>query len=419
MKLHVSFLLFLTWGLSAQSTELGAVSPDQWPRFRGPDGSGKVTTATLPASWATEDWTWQADLPGVGHSSPVVWNEKIYLTSADEESKIRHLFCHDLATGKLAWSRDFPGTIERHHKQNSSASSTVTADSHGIYWLWGTSQNVRLQALTHDGESRWSVDLGSYIGQHGFGGSPVVWENVVIVPLEQNTEGTIVGIDANTGKVRWKLPRDGAEKAAYSTPLVLADTGSGPCVICTSKAHGMYAIDPGTGAVLWENKCFPLRTVASPICAGNLLIGTCGSGGGGSNLLVAIKPPATKNASSEIIYEIPRSTAPYVPTPLFSKGRLYLWGDKGVVTCLHAASGEIIWKERVGGNFSVSPIQIGENILNVSSDGEMVTLVDDDEFEVTGRRELDEECRATPAVSNGFLLVRTKSKLLCMNITQD
>jgi outer membrane protein assembly factor BamB len=212
MKLHVFFLLFLTWGLSAQCAELGVVSPDQWPRFRGPGGTGKVTAETLPASWTTEDWTWQADLPGVGHSSPVVWNEKIYLTSADEESRIRHLFCHDLHTGKLVWSRDFPGAIERHHKQNSSASSTVTADSHGIYWLWGTSQNVRLEALTHDGESRWSVDLGSYIGQHGFGGSPVVWENVVIVPLEQNTEGTIVGIDASTGKVRWKLPRDGCRK---------------------------------------------------------------------------------------------------------------------------------------------------------------------------------------------------------------
>ena len=417
MKLHVFFLLFLTWGLSAQCAELGVVSPDQWPRFRGPGGTGKVTAETLPASWTTEDWTWQADLPGVGHSSPVVWNEKIYLTSADEESRIRHLFCHDLHTGKLVWSRDFPGAIERHHKQNSSASSTVTADSHGIYWLWGTSQNVRLEALTHDGESRWSVDLGSYIGQHGFGGSPVVWENVVIVPLEQNTEGTIVGIDASTGKVRWKLPRDGAEKAAYSTPLVLADTGSEPCVVCTSKAHGMYAIDPGTGAVLWENKCFPLRTVASPICAGNLLIGTCGSGGGGSNLLVAIKPPATKNATSEIIYEVPRSTAPYVPTPLFSKGRLYLWGDKGVVTCLHAASGEINWKERVGGNFSVSPIQIGENILNVSSDGEMVALADSEKFQVLGRRNLDEECRATPAVAQGILLVRTKSALFALNIS--
>ena len=417
MKLYVFFLLFFTWGLSAQCAELGVVSPDQWPRFRGPDGTGKVTAETLPASWTTEDWAWQADLPGVGHSSPVVWNEKIYLTSADEESKIRHLFCHDLHTGKLVWSRDFPGAIERHHKQNSSASSTVTADSRGIYWLWGTSQNVRLEAMTHDGVSRWSVDLGSYIGQHGFGGSPVVWENVVIVPLEQNTEGTIVGIDTSTGKVRWKLPRDGAEKAAYSTPLVLADTGSEPCVICTSKAHGMYAIDPGTGAVLWENKCFPLRTVASPICAGNLLIGTCGSGGGGSNLLVAIKPPATKNATSEIIYEVPRSTAPYVPTPLFSKGRLYLWGDKGVVTCLHAASGEIIWKERVGGNFSVSPIQIGENILNVSSDGEMVALADSEKFQVLGRRNLDQECRATPAVAQGIFLVRTKSALFALNIS--
>ena len=136
MKLHVFFLLFLSWGLSAQCAELGVVPPDQWPRFRGPDGTGKATTETLPASWTAEDWTWQADIPGVGHSSPVVWNEKIYLTSADEESKVRHLFCHDLHTGNRLWSHDFPGDIERHHKQNSSASSTVTADSRGIYWLW-------------------------------------------------------------------------------------------------------------------------------------------------------------------------------------------------------------------------------------------------------------------------------------------
>ena len=417
MKLHVFFLLFFTWGLSAQCAELGVVSPDQWPRFRGPDGTGKVTAETLPASWTTEDWAWQADLPGVGHSSPVVWNEKIYLTSADEESKIRHLFCHDLHTGKLVWSRDFSGAIERHHKQNSSASSTVTADSRGIYWLWGTSQNVRLEAMTHDGEMRWSIDLGSYIGQHGFGGSPVVWEDTVIIPLEQDTQGAVVGIDASTGKERWRLTRDGVEKAAYSTPLVLTPPRREDQVICTSKAHGMYAINPQTGTVLWENKCFPLRTVASPICAGDLLIGTCGSGGGGSNLLVAFKPPATKNDTGEIIYEVPRSTAPYVPTPLFSNGRLYLWGDKGVVTCIHAARGEIIWKERVGGNFSSSPILIGDKILNISSDGEMVALADSEKFQVLGRRKLDEECRATPAVAQGIVLVRTKSALFALNIS--
>ena len=148
-----------------------------------------------------------------------------------------------------------------------------------------------------------------------------------------------------------------------------------------------------------------------------MLIGTCGSGGGGSNLLVALKPPATKNDTSEIIYEVSRSTAPYVPTPLFSHGRLYLWGDKGVVTCLHAASGEIIWKERVGGNFSSSPILIGDKILNISSDGEMVTLADDEKFEILGRRDVDEECRATPAVAQGILLIRTTSKLFALNMS--
>ena len=419
MKLQSLSMLLVSLGLLALCVELGAATPDQWPRFRGADGTGSTGGEKLLPSWTTEDWTWQVDLPGIGHSSPIVWNGKIYLTSADEENKVRHLFCHDLYTGKLAWTQEFPGEIERHHKQNSSASSTVTADSRGIYWLWGTSQNVRLEALTHDGKSRWSIDLGPYIGHHGFGGSPVVWKDTVIVPLEQDTQGTVIGIDASTGKERWRLARDGAEKAAYSTPLVLTHTGRDTQVICTSKAHGMYAINPENGTVLWENKCFSLRTVASPICAGNLLIGTCGSGGGGSNLLVALKPPATKDDTSEIIYEVPRSTAPYVPTPLFSQGRLYLWGDKGVVTCLHATRGEIIWKERVGGNFSSSPILIGDQILNISSDGEMVALVDDEEFRILGRRDIGEECRATPAVAEGFMVIRTKSKLFCLKISKS
>lgn len=417
MKLQILLILLVTCGSVPLGIEIDAASPDQWSRFRGKDGTGRRTGEILPPSWTTQDWTWQTTLPGIGHSSPIVWDGKIYLTSADEENKVRQLFCHILHTGELAWSHESPGPIERHHKQNSSASSSVTADFRGIYWLWGTSQNVRLEAMTHDGELRWSTDLGSYSGPHGFGGSPVVWEDTVIIPLEQDTEGSIVGIDANTGKERWRLTRDGAEKAAYSTPLVLTQTGSDAQIICTSKAHGIYAINPQTGTVLWENKCFPLRTVASPICAGDLLIGTCGSGGGGSNLLVALKPPATKNDTSEIIYEVSRSTAPYVPTPLFSHGRLYLWGDKGVVTCLHAASGEIIWKERVGGNFSSSPILIGDKILNISSDGEMVTLADNEKFEILGRRDVDEECRATAAVAEGFLLVRTRSSLFALNLS--
>lgn len=401
-----------------QSMDLEAAALKQWPRFRGVDGAGRANDEELSSSWTKEAWSWHVALPGVGHSSPVVWNGKIYLTSAVEEKDIRLLFCHNLYTGKVEWSREFTGQIERHHKQNSSASSTLTVDAQGIYWLWGTSQGTRLVSMAHDGERRWTIDLGPYVGPHGFGGSPVLWKDTVIVPLEQDTDGAVVGIDTRTGKELWRLSRDGVEKAAYSTPLVLAHTGDETQVICTSNAHGIYSINPKNGTLLWENKCFPRRTVASPISAENLLIASCGSGGGGNNLLVAFEPPATKRDTGEIVYEIPRSTAPYVPTPLFSQGRLYLWGDKGVVTCLHAASGKIIWKERVGGNFSSSPILIGDNVLNISSDGEMVTLLDNENFQISGRRALDRICRATPAVAEGFLVVRTQGELFALAVSK-
>lgn len=400
------FGLVLTAALCAAEASQPPVS---WPRFRGADAAGNGGVVSPPADWTTIEWNWTADLPGLGHSSPVVHDGRIYTASADEAAGVRYLLCHDLTTGRQLWRRDYPGAIEKHHQQNSSASGTVTVDARGVYWLWGTSENVRLEALTHAGEPRWGVDLGPFVGPHGFGGSPVVWNDLVIVPLEQDEAGAIVGIDATTGAERWRLAREGVGKAAYATPLVLSDAEAGPQVICTSKAHGIYAIDPTTGRVLWEQPCFPRRTVASPVAAGPLLVGTCGDGGG-NNLLVALRPPAQGKAS-EVVYEISRSVAPYVPTPLYSEGRLYLWGDKGVVTCLDAATGTIHWKERVGGNFSASPVTIGSHVMNVSSDGEIVAIDDADEFAIRGRFSLEEEARATPAIAAGWFVLRTASRL--------
>lgn len=402
----VGFGLVLTAVLFAAE---GSESSVSWPRFRGTDAAGNGGLVNPPADWSTVEWNWTADLPGQGHSSPVVHEGRVYTASADEAAGVRYLLGHDLATGRQLWRREFPGVIERHHQQNSSASGTVTVDARGVYWLWGTSENVRLEALTHAGEPRWGVDLGPFVGPHGFGGSPVVWNDLVIVPLEQDEAGAIIGIDATSGVERWRLAREGVGKAAYATPLVLADAESGPQVICTSNAHGIYAIDPTTGQALWEQPCFPRRTVASPIAAGPLLVGTCGNGGG-NNLLVALRPP-TQGKAAEVVYEISRSVAPYVPTPLYSEGRLYLWGDKGVVTCLDAASGKIHWKERVGGNFSASPVAIGSHVLNVSSDGEIVTLDDADVFVIRGRFSLEEEARATPAIAAGWFVLRTASRL--------
>lgn len=395
-----------------------AAAPEEgWSRWRGRDAAGDGGDGSFPPAWSEDAWAWKTDLPGTGHASPVVWQDHVYTASADEAAGVRYLLCHDLDTGRQAWRHELPGKIDSHHVQNSSASGSVAADDRGVYWLWGTRENVRLESVSHEGRPRWHLDLGPFAAEHGFGGTPAVCGDTVVVPLEQDGPGMVVGVDVATGRERWRLARDGAGKASYATPLVV-DHGRGDCgVICTSNAHGIYAIDPAHGRVLWQTTCFSRRTVSSPIQAAGLIIGTSGDGGG-DNLLVAVRPPRGSEGEASVAYQIDRSAAPYVPTPLASRGRLYLWGDRGVVTCIRAADGSHVWKGRVGGNFSSSPIAVGGRIVNVSSDGEIVVIADADTFEVVGRTSLDEETRATPAVAGERLIFRSLSHLWALPIVR-
>jgi len=309
------------------------------------------------------------------------------------------------------WQREMPGPIEPHHAQNSSASGSVTVDEQGVYWLWATKEQLRAEAFTHDGGQLWHADLGPYASEHGFGSSAAVCRDLLIVPIEHDGPSAIVALEAKTGRERWRLPRETA-RTAYSTPLVVDRAGSAPLVVLASMAHGLTGVDPATGTVLWERKCFPKRTVSSPMMAGPLVIGTCGEGGG-DNSLVAVRPPAAAQKQGdapvepEIAYKLDRSSAPYVPTPVASGAKLYLWGDKGVVTCVKAADGEVLWRGRVGGNFSASPIVVGGTVINVSADGEVVVIADGDSFEVLGRTPLGEPCRSSPAVGAGKVFFRS------------
>ena len=388
--------------------------PNPWSRWRGANGAGQGGGARFPAEWTDADWAWQAALPGAGNASPVVWDGHVYTASADEAAGRRFVTSHALADGKLLWSRDLPGPIERHHAQNSSASGSVAVDARGVYWLWGTSDGVRVEALAHDGKPRWHADLGPFQGEHGFGATPAVCRDLLIVPDDQDDTSAVVALDTATGRERWRLPRDSA-KAGYSTPLVL-DPGDAtpPLVLITSMAHGVTAVDGLTGRVVWERECFPKRTVASPILAGPLVIGTSGDGGG-DNLLAAVRPPAGAGADPEVAYTLDRSIAPYVPTPLCVGEFVYLWGDRGVVTCVRAATGETVWRGRVGGTYSASPIAVGDTIRNVSADGEAVTIRAGESFEVLGRTPLGETCRATPAIVGGRMVFRTAGRLLALD----
>jgi outer membrane protein assembly factor BamB len=408
----------------------GALAADAWPRLRGVEGTGR-SPGVLPADWETRPWVWAIDLPGIGHASPVVWGGRVIAATADPDTGMRRLTSLLIADGSLAWQVERPGDVYHIHQFSSLASSTPAVGDAGIFWMRQIDGRVVLEALGHDGASRWQVDLGEFPTQHGFGSSPAVWNDLVIVPLESDGPSRVVALDAATGREIWSLPRE-TSRTAYSTPLVL--DGPPPLVILTGMAHGVSGVDALTGRLLWERRCLPRRAVSSPVIAaktsdGPLALATCGDGGG-NNLLVALRVPAAAAAPPDapadggaveppLAWTLDRSVAPYVPTPLVTPAAIYLWSDRGVVSRVEPAEGKVAWRGRVGGNYFASPISLGSGVVNISSDGDMVLVADAAEFRVLGTRALEEVVRASPAAAEGRLIVRTAGRLLALPLAQE
>jgi outer membrane protein assembly factor BamB len=256
--------------------------------------------------------------------------------------------------------------------------------------------------------------MGPFVSMHGFGSSPILFDDMVILAcLQQGTklEGKQPGksffaaVDRRTGEVLWKTPRDNVV-AAYSTPCVYRPPGGPPELICCCTAHGIYSMDPRTGQENWSLGVLKMRTVSSPIVVGGLVFSSNGSGGGG-NYLVAVRPGKDPHE----VYRI-TTQAPYVPTSVARGNLLFLWYDKGVVTCIDAPDGTVHWRQRVGGNFSGSPVRAGDRIFCISDEGAVVVLSAEDEFNLLARNPLGEPSRSTPAIAGGRMYVRTYSHLV-------
>ncbi len=409
----------------AFAAEAGAVAeaPHDWPRLRGASGAGQGVRG-LPSDWTTREWDWTTSLPGVGHASPVVWDGLVVTAAADPESGKRWLVGLSLADGAVRWQVERPGSVHHTHKFNDLASSTPAIDAAGIYWMRQRDDRVVIEAFDHAGQPRWEVDLGAYASQHGLGSSPAVWQDLVIVPLENDGPSRVVALDAATGAERWSLARE-TGLTAYATPLVL--DGPRPLVVFASTAHGIAGADAATGRLLWEQKCLPRRAVSSPVLCDGRVLATCGAGNG-DNLLAAVRLPDATGEAVEATGTVPappidwtldKSVAPYVPTPLVTPRGLFLWSDRGVVTSVDPATGEIRWRGRVGGNYFASPVSLGAAVLDISTDGEMVLVGTGDTFEILGQRSLEEVVRATPAVADGRLVVLTERRVMALPLAPE
>lgn len=388
------------------------VSAGNWPRFRGPDGQGLDATPGMPRDWSPGDYAWSVDLPGVGHSSPIIWGDRLFVTSAVDEGAVRYLYCLDAHTGAEQWSR-FVGMNRSHkHAKSSWASSTPTTNGELVFVAFADSEHLTLTAYTFAGALRWRRVLGRFTSQHGHGVSPIVYKDMVIIPNDQMGPSNVLALDAATGSTRWSALRD-FRRTSYATPFVLEEPGLPPQLICVSGAMGISSLNPETGELNWMTGELPARTVASPVYADGLLVATCGGGGVGK-LLISVAPDGSGDVSETHIRYRRERTLPYVPTPVAYQGHIYLWNDNGVVSCIKADTGENVWTKRVGGNFSGSPICVDGTLYCISEDGEVVMLAASPEYQLYGKVRLGDNSHATPAIADGRLYFRTFHKLFCL-----
>jgi outer membrane protein assembly factor BamB len=411
LKRHFSavFLLFALISLRSADAQ-------EWTRFRGPNGSGVSEATTIPIKWTEKDFNWRIELPGVGHSSPVLWEGKLFLTTAELSAGEKRLLCIDAKTGKTQWSIDRPLKKEKKHKNNSFVSGTPTVDAERVYVLWQSKgDGSTLVAYHHDGKQQWQYEIGKFKGGHGPGVSPILYDDAVIVCNDQDGASSLLAIDCKTGKQKWSVPRR-TKRTSYATPCIYRPKGGPPQLIFTEMHHGITSIDPTSGKQNWEISVFGTfkqRSIASPVIAGDLVIGSSGFTTAEKNY-VAVRPTAA--ASGFTVKEVYRVSkgVPHIPSPLIYGDWMFMISDRGIGTCVEHKTGEVVWQERIGGNYMSSPVCANGKLYCADTDGQIVVLAASDKFEVLARNSIVEGARSTPAISGGKMYVRTFTHLISL-----
>lgn len=410
------FTLQLTLGLCLSISAANALQAENWPRFRGINGAGISDEKGFPLKWTDKDYAWKTDLPGKGHSSPSVWDDKLFVTSALGEGETRYLFCINPQTGEEKWRRETQLKKSHKHRKGSWASSTPATDGEHVYVEFADEESYLLICYDLKGNKIWERNLGAFTSQHGHGSSPMIYKDLVIAVNDQQGPSFVTAFNKLTGKTVWNSKRD-VRRTSYATPIVINHPNTNPQLICVSGATGVSSLDLGTGKVNWTTGAFPSRTVSSPVYGEGLIFATCGGGGRGK-LLYGVDPTGSGNIKETHIKFTRSTKLPYVPTPIVYEGHLYLWGDGGVVSCINLATQQNVWTERVDGGYSCSPVCINGILYCINESSEVVMIDASPKFKSHGKVKLDNSSHATIVVANGRMFLRTFRSLYCLESKQ-
>ncbi|HXC70303.1 MAG TPA: PQQ-binding-like beta-propeller repeat protein [Pyrinomonadaceae bacterium] len=381
------------------------VSTSDWPQFRGPTGQGVSDEQGLPLTWSeTKNVRWKVAIPGRGWSSPVVQGDRIWLTTATEEGKSLRAISVDRNTGAIVQNVEVfrLKSAKLANPKNSLASPTPIVEGDRVYVHFGAFGTA---CITQSGEIVWKTKLEYDNGQHGTGGSPVLYEDLLIISCDGNDVQFVVALDKLTGKVRWKKSREGYQ--AYTTPLIVELAGS-PQVI-SPGAFRAISYDPRNGKELWQVTYGEgFSNVPRPVY-GDGLVFICTGFQEPSLLAVRVdgKGDVTK---SKVQWKLDRGV-PLTPSPLLVGSELYMVTDNGIVTCVDAKTGKEYWRARVGGNHSASPIYADGRIYFLNEEGESVVLAPGQQLKHLATNQLDGRTLASMAVSNGSIFIRSDTHL--------
>jgi outer membrane protein assembly factor BamB len=389
---------------------MNLVQAENWPCWRGPRGDGTSQEANVPTHWsATENIVWKVPIPGGGHSSPAVWEDRVFVVSCLDKTTERVLLCLDRKTGRTLWQQAvFSSPLEHKHKLNSFASSTPATDGKSVYVSFLDGNKMLVASYDFSGKRQWLVRPGGFSSVHGYCSSPVLFEDEVIVNGDHDGDAYLVALDKGTGSTRWKVARENKTRS-YCTPIIRDFDGRMQMILSGSKSVASF--DPHDGSRIWLIDGPTEQFVASMVDNGKLLFMTAGFP---DKHLLAIRPDGRGNITDTHIAWRTQENCAYVPSPVVVGDYLLMVADNGIASCYEAASGKRMWKERIGRRYSASLVTAGGLGYFLSDDGLTKIVKPGPTYEQVAENDLGEACYASPAISQGQIFQRAENNLYCI-----
>ncbi len=404
----------MAFSIGVLVTQSAVAAEGQWSQFRGQDGSGHTQQTGIPVRWTASDVTWRTELEGQGHSSVCLWDEQIFLTSAqstDNGQVERHVVCLNRNDGQVVWQQTASlGAAEQLHKMNSFATPTCACDGQRVVAFFGRGG---IHCYDMQGTLLWSRDLGTFPGPWGSAASPIILGDMVIQNCDAAGPSFLVALNKRTGQTIWKTDRGSQPRGGWNTPLLI-DTGSRKELIVNGE-HGVRGYDPATGRELWFCKSFSGRGTPVPAYADKNLYVISGLPGD----IYAVRAGGTGDVTeTRMVWHTPRRSGRDVPSPILVDRFLLATNMTGIGTCYDPTDGKTLWQERLVGNFTASPIAVNGLVYLQDEVGETLVIKPDDKLDIIARNSLGDRpheiFRSTMVPSQGQLFFRSDKAVYCV-----